>query len=63
MRFLNSHSTGYEYFKDSSIVYVDMVCFDLTVACSNKTRSKTIIRRWRNPGFSPSVESFEKIFA
>ena len=35
-RFLKSHCTGYEYFKDSSIVYTDTFCFDLTVECSNK---------------------------
>ena len=35
-RFLKSHCTGYEYFKDSSIVYTDISCFDLTVECSNK---------------------------
>ena len=35
-RLLNIHCTGYEYFKDSFIVYADIACFDLTVACSNK---------------------------
>ena len=31
MRFLKSHCTGYEYFKDRSIVYIDISCFDLTI--------------------------------
>ena len=35
-RFLKSHCTGYEYFKDSLIVYTDISCFDLTVAFPNK---------------------------
>ena len=34
--FLNSHWTEYEYFKGSSIVYMDISCYDLTVACLNK---------------------------
>ena len=35
-RFLSILCTGYEYSKDSSRVYSDISCFDLTVACSNK---------------------------
>ena len=35
-RFLKSHcAAGFEYFKDSLIVYTDICCFDLTVAFSN----------------------------
>ena len=40
-RFLKSHCTGYEYFKDSLIVYTDISCFDLTVAFSNKNNYYT----------------------
>ena len=32
MRFQNGHCTEYEYFKDSSIVYMDTSWFDFTVA-------------------------------
>ena len=35
-KYLKSHCTGYEYFKDSLIVYMDTSYFDLTVAFSNK---------------------------
>ena len=31
-RLLNTHCTGYEYFKDSLVLYSDISCFDLTVA-------------------------------
>ena len=31
IRFLKSHCTEFEYFKDSSIVYTDISCFDLTI--------------------------------
>ena len=31
-RLLNIHCTGYEYFKDSLVLYLDISCFDLTVA-------------------------------
>ena len=50
MRFLKSHCTGYKYFEDSLIVHMDISCFDLTVAF--QTRIISIIRRWRNPGFT-----------
>ena len=36
MTFLKSHCTGYEYFKDSLIVYTDISCFDLAVEFLNK---------------------------
>ena len=52
-----SHCTGYEYFKDSLIVYTDISYFDLTVVFLNKniiSITRIIIRRWRNPGFSVS---------
>ena len=35
-RFLKSHWTRYEYFKNSLIVNTDISCFDLTIAFSNK---------------------------
>ena len=31
-RLLNILSTGYEYFKDSSVFYSDLLCFNMTVA-------------------------------
>ena len=34
-RFLKSHWTRYEYFKNSLIVNTDISCFDLTIAFSN----------------------------
>ena len=35
MRFMKSHCTGFEYSKDSSIVYMDISC-DVTADSSNK---------------------------
>ena len=32
MRLLNILCTGYEYFKDSSVFYSDLLCFNMTVA-------------------------------
>ena len=32
MRFLNILCTGYEYFKDSLVLYSDLLCFNMTVA-------------------------------
>ena len=32
MRLLNILCTGYEFFKDSLVLYLDISCFDLTVA-------------------------------
>ena len=32
-RLLNILCTGYEYFKDSSVLYSDLLCFNMTVAC------------------------------
>ena len=31
-RLLNILCTGYEYFKDSSVFYSDLLCFNMTVA-------------------------------
>ena len=31
-RILNIFCTGYEYFKDSSVLYSDFMCFNMTVA-------------------------------
>ena len=35
-KLLTCHCTGYGYFKDSSAVYLDPLCFDLAVARPNK---------------------------
>ena len=32
MRLLNILCTGYEYFKDSLVLYSDLLCFNMTVA-------------------------------
>jgi len=39
-KFLNIHRPGYEYFKDSSVVFLDMLCFDLAVASSMNNNNK-----------------------
>ena len=31
-RLLNILFTGYEFFKDSSVLYLDLLCFNMTVA-------------------------------
>jgi len=36
MKFLNIHRAEHEYFKDSSVIFSDMLCFDLAVASSIK---------------------------
>ena len=36
MKLLNIPCTGYEFFKDSLVVYLDIPCFDLTVTLPNK---------------------------
>ena len=51
-RFLKSHYTGYEYFKDSLIVYMDTSCFDLTVAFSNKNNNN---KKMEKSGFFTKV--------
>jgi len=38
-KFLNIHRPGYEYFKDSLVVFLDMLCFDLAVASSMKNNN------------------------
>ena len=59
---MNSHYAGYGYFKDSSIVYMDMSCFSLTVACSNKNNKYNYNnKKMENPSFSQSAEKFENV--
>ena len=38
MALLNAHCTGYEYFKDPSIVSTDILRFNFTAALSNKNK-------------------------
>ena len=61
MRSLNSHCTEYKYFKDDLIVYMDISSSDWLYTFQTRIIS-SIIRRWRNLGFSPSVENFESIW-
>jgi len=42
---LNIHRPGYEYFKDSSVVFLDMLCFDLAVASPTKNNNKKM-EKW-----------------
>ena len=39
-RRLNILCTGYEHFKDSSVLYSDLLCFNMTVALWNKKYKK-----------------------
>jgi len=41
----NIHRAGYEYFKDSSVVFLDMLCFDLAVPSSTKNKKKKM-EKW-----------------
>ena len=36
---LNAHCTGYSYFKDLSIVFMDTLCFNFTVVHANKNNN------------------------
>ena len=47
---LNRHCTGYEYFKDGLIVYMDIPCCDLAVHFQTSIIISIIVR-WRNLGF------------
>jgi len=40
MKFLNIHRPVYEYFKDTSVVFSDVLCFDLAVASSTKNNNE-----------------------
>jgi len=46
IKFLNIHRPGYEYFKDSSVVYLDMLYFDLAVASSMKNNNNKKMEKW-----------------
>ena len=39
MIFLNSHCAGQRYFKDSSTVFPDIMCYDKAVAFPNKNNN------------------------
>ena len=50
MALLNVHCTGYWYFKDPSIVFTDMFCFNFTVALPNKNNDNN--NKLENSGIS-----------
>ena len=52
--------TGYEYFKDSSVLYLDISCFNLIVAFSNmKYNNKK--KKMEKSELSQSVENHENV--
>ena len=52
MALLNTHCTGYWYFKDPSTVFTNTLCFNFTVACPNKNNNK------RNLDITQSAENY-----
>jgi len=48
MKFLNIHRPGNEYFKDSSVVFLDMFCVYFVVALSmkNNNKKKKKMEKW-----------------
>ena len=60
MRFLNSHCTGYKYFKDSLVVYMDISSCNLTVGFSNKS-NYYYNKKMEKSGLSQSVKNFENV--
>ena len=54
MALLNVHCTGYWYFKDPSIVFMDILCFNFTVARPNKNK------KVENSGISQSAKKLLK---
>ena len=53
MVLLIAHCTGYWYFKDPSIVFMDTLLFNFIVACPNKNNKKM-----ENLGISQSAENY-----
>ena len=60
-RFLNILCTGYEYFKDSSVLYLDISCFNLIVAFSNMKYNNKKKKKMEKSELSQSVENHENI--
>ena len=59
-RLLNILCTGHEYFKDSSVLYLDISCFNLIVAFSNMKYNNKKMKMEKSK-LSQSVENHENV--
>ena len=58
MASLNAHCIGYWYFKDPSIVFMDTLRFNFTVARPNKNKNNNNMKKIKNSGISQSAENY-----
>ena len=59
MALLNTHCTGYWYFKDPPIVFIDILHFNITIALPNK--KKKMEKFGHNTKCQKSLKQFSKV--
>ena len=62
MVLLNAHHSGYWYFKNLSIVFMDTLCFNFTVASSNKN-NKNMEKFWYFTKCRKLLKQLSKVLA